>query len=791
MAPFILGTWLLLTFFNLYGIEYVSDGLTVEKTFSQELVQKAENGDPEAQYHLGACYDGGSGVGRDMAKAVEWYKKAAAQGFLKAQFRLGHIYECSACACAKQDCQKCPVKVDMPKSFQWRREAAEGGMVEAQILLGKRLSEYGSFRDDEEARIWLKKAALNGSEEAEQILKTVPSYGRKPFSADLVVKAESGSSEDQLSLGRCYLYGEGVAKDIDLAIKWLKKAAENNSYIGNTKIDAQLLLANIYEKDSKKYNAQEALYWNRAAAESGDIPSKIKTAEILLINKKISDASKKEAEQYLLDACTSGNPEADLKLAEFYLDYDEKKKQLALPLLYQAAGKGVGRAAYLIGLIFKEGKITEKNSKKALEWFLNAKRLGYSSVQDEIDAYQKNPTRPELSNDLIQKANSGDKESELALGQIYYYGEGIRPDYYEAEKWLRRAADKNDAKACRYLGELHSRDLLIEDQLYSIASNHGIENAKPWLQESAANENEDAAKLLGILLILYPLNDENYKIVEAPRKMLDPLAKKGDLQAIQALQILRSRWPYPYSKELLEEVKQEVPEAFFDLGYAYMYGEGVQKDPQKAVENFQKSFEKGNLWSAQKLYQLYKNVIKNEQEAEKWEKKMAATKNRSAAKEMEKDKDTLIKIKTEIVDAQSDKIFAESPDLLEKAAKGNSDAQLALGIYRYEGYLIKNQKSIKWYKQAVQNGDAESAFRIGMAYVSGDLGLKKDFGQAESYLIKASNQNHPESQAKLGIMYFEGKNMSKKPKEGMELLLRASKNGNYEAKAFLEAQATK
>jgi len=38
-----------------------------------------------AQYHLGVCYLNGNGVPKDKARAVHWYRKAAAQGLAEAQ----------------------------------------------------------------------------------------------------------------------------------------------------------------------------------------------------------------------------------------------------------------------------------------------------------------------------------------------------------------------------------------------------------------------------------------------------------------------------------------------------------------------------------------------------------------------------------------------------------------------------------------------------------------------------------------------------------------------------------
>ena len=44
------------------------------------LKMLANQGDKEAQYNLGYCYEYGEGVGKDLREAVNWYTKAANQG---------------------------------------------------------------------------------------------------------------------------------------------------------------------------------------------------------------------------------------------------------------------------------------------------------------------------------------------------------------------------------------------------------------------------------------------------------------------------------------------------------------------------------------------------------------------------------------------------------------------------------------------------------------------------------------------------------------------------------------
>lgn len=59
----------------------------------KENLRLAENGDAAGQFHMGMAYDSGTGVEKDLAKALDWYRKAAAQGHGNAMIQLGHHYE--------------------------------------------------------------------------------------------------------------------------------------------------------------------------------------------------------------------------------------------------------------------------------------------------------------------------------------------------------------------------------------------------------------------------------------------------------------------------------------------------------------------------------------------------------------------------------------------------------------------------------------------------------------------------------------------------------------------------
>ena len=78
-------------------------------------------------------------------------------------------------------------------------------------------------------------------------------------------KAEKGDASAQFNLGRCYFYGQGVAKDEVEAVKWYRKAADQ----GNAR--AQSNLGFCYANGTGVAKDEvEAVKWYRKAADQGN-----------------------------------------------------------------------------------------------------------------------------------------------------------------------------------------------------------------------------------------------------------------------------------------------------------------------------------------------------------------------------------------------------------------------------------------------------------------------------------------------------------------------------------------
>jgi len=96
------------------------------------LRKAANQGFARAQFFLGLLYEEGQGVPRDMAQAVLWYGRAAEQGDLDAQNNLATAY-----------LHGLGTAPDPAKAAAWYRRAAESGHATAQVNLGVVLTRLG------------------------------------------------------------------------------------------------------------------------------------------------------------------------------------------------------------------------------------------------------------------------------------------------------------------------------------------------------------------------------------------------------------------------------------------------------------------------------------------------------------------------------------------------------------------------------------------------------------------------------------------------------------------------
>ncbi|HWQ92898.1 MAG TPA: tetratricopeptide repeat protein, partial [Clostridia bacterium] len=152
-----------------------------------KLEAKAQQGDPQALYNLGACYLNGLATYTNVGLAADCWRKAAEKGYAPAQLQYAHCFW-----------RGTGVSQNISNAVHWFGRAALQGESEAQHNFGfAYLNGLGVPKDKSAAIMWLTKAASQGN------------AGSAFELAQLYIKDETGDPA---------IEAQGV--------QWLRKAAQ-------------------------------------------------------------------------------------------------------------------------------------------------------------------------------------------------------------------------------------------------------------------------------------------------------------------------------------------------------------------------------------------------------------------------------------------------------------------------------------------------------------------------------------------------------------------------------------
>ena len=89
--------------------------------------------------------------------------------------------------------------------------------------------------------------------------------------------------------------------------------------------------------------------------------------------------------------------------------------------------------------------------------------------------------------ELLKSAKRGDAYAQYCLGDMYFYGDGVKQDYRKAREWFEKAATQDELTAQCYLGDMY---------LYGLGVKQDYNKAHEWYRKAAANGDEDAKEYL-------------------------------------------------------------------------------------------------------------------------------------------------------------------------------------------------------------------------------------------------------------------------------------------------------
>jgi TPR repeat protein len=184
-------------------------------------------------------------------------------------------------------------------------------------------------------------------------------------------------------------------------------------------------------------------------------------------------------------------------------------------------------------------------------------------------------------------------------------------------------------------------------------------------------------------------------------------------------------------------------QALQNLGSAYQYGRGVEKDHVEAIKWYEAAYAAGLINSAYAVGRLLlygETSVKNETAALAWLKKAA--------------------------DA------------------GHKDAMFLIGWMHAEGKgeLKENSlEALSWYRKAAKAGSAPAMNNIAVFYANGEAGLAQDLSEAINWYRQSAIAGGTKAMINISRLLFDAPEGSAQVKEAIEWLAKAAANGSAEA----------
>ena len=515
-------------------------------------------------------------------------------------------------------------------------------------------------------------------------------YDSKDYSAAFglySLTAEKGLAKAQNGLGECYYFGNGVEIDQIKAVKWYTKAAEQGY------ARAQFRLGLCYHCGTGiEKNIANAVEWYTKAAEQGVVTAQCKLGCCYEYGYGVNKDLIKAVEWYT-KAVEQGDKTAQFNFGNFYLR--EKDYPKAVEWFTKAAENGDILATFCLISCYKKGLGVEKDLAKAAEWNIKLAEQGNKIAQYNLgQCYERGNG---VEKDFVKAvewytraAEQGNKEAQCHLGVCYFNGYGVEKDLTKAVEWYTKAAEQGNPDAQFNLGNCYK---------YGTGVKIDFDKAEGWYTKAAEQGNPDAKFNLGVLSFWFGGT-------RTAAEWWSEAAEQGHIEAQSRLGQYYLDWS-PNPTKALEwlsksaeqgnkEAQDKLVICYYELGYCYETGDGVERNLAKTLKWYTKAAGQGHPDAIQKLNGCYYL----DYGCRNWSKEHLIT-------AITRDKED----------------FDIAMDWFTKTAKnGNTAAKWQLG-YLYndigecyekgEGVEYNPSKAIEYYKKGAEQGNEDAKIRLG------------------------------------------------------------------------------
>ena len=455
------------------GFRY-SQGVDVEKDekMAFEWTKKAAlQDDAKAMLNLAGKFAKGAGTAKNKTAAVAWYRKAAKEFQVLAE--KGEKLDLQPLCHVGQELLEDESLHAPDVGMMFLGIAAKCGDAEAVRLFGEQYDLGMSGKDFNMALLWLRKVSQRGDEGVAAIIDRIHEVASSRLLQELHDKAEVGDREAagrfnecmklykqsltgereigliecnaltgyvpaQAQLGIAYMLGRSVAQDMEKAVEWLRKAADQGEY------RAMLWLGTAYEHGHGVVKDDWMAFdlWRRSH-ELGWDPATEKL-------RSLSDEYRKEAE------------------------------------------KGNASAQFFVGVTHEYGYTGKPDTAKAVEWYRKAAEQGHPGAQTFLgfalltgSGVAKAPEQAVMW--FRKAAEKGNPEAQQNLGRCLFLGDGCKKNQQEAVTWYRKAAEQGEAGAMFNLGACYMEGTGVKKD---------VAEATKWFKRAAALGHERSANML-------------------------------------------------------------------------------------------------------------------------------------------------------------------------------------------------------------------------------------------------------------------------------------------------------
>ena len=385
------------------------EGVAADKDLAHIYYQKALNGfldlenkdraDDNLFYKIGMMYKNGLGTEKDIAKAVDYFKRSALMDNKNGLYEYGKTLISS-------DYEK----RDVEKGSSYLRKAIEYGNINAKRFYAM---QYISGENiDQDIDTGLKML----HEEAD--------------------KNEAADTHSALCLGRLYFKNDyGIPLDIDKAEYYAIRAEKG----GNEA--AWYLLGKIYsDSNSNKYDIEKAITYFKKSAKCGDPNAQYQLGKIYL-----SADDKRTAYQYFKQSAENGNTFAAYYAGRILLDNNASADiKTGIEFLQQAALDNFDPAFFFLGRYYSKFDDTDSRSKAKYYLEKSATEHNNSNSQYLLGKVYLSENKTDRAMEYFKmSAERGNQNGQIAYA-LMLYKQGQR---MAATLWIKNAADNGNKTA--------------------------------------------------------------------------------------------------------------------------------------------------------------------------------------------------------------------------------------------------------------------------------------------------------------------------------------------------------